>query len=218
VIDAVKPDIAGLQELDAEQERSRGLDQTRFLAERLGMAFFYVAARRCGTGHFGNALLCRLPCESIRYACIPQLHASSEPRAAQWIAVDGPWGRFHIVNTHLGLRPQEQLIQARSLLGGDWLGHPDMGQHAILCGDLNARPGSPAYIALKERLRDAQLTDGRRPRATFPALLPLVRIDHVFLSSSLGAERVEVPAGLARIASDHRPLVVDVKPHAESLS
>ena len=109
-------------------------------------------------------------------------------------------------------------MQARSLLSNEWLSHPDMGHHTVLCGDLNARPGSPAYVLLNERLIDAQLSWGRRARATFPAPLPLVRIDHVFTSETLGVERVEVPAGLARVASDHRPLVVDVSPKSESPS
>lgn len=215
VLEAMQPDVAALQELDAEQERSRGLDQTRYLAEKLDMSYFYVSARRAGAGHFGNALLSRPPCESIRVAQIPRLHGASEPRAAQWVLVHAPFGPLHVVNTHFGLRRREQLIQAQSLLGEDWLASGEMGPYFVLCGDLNAMPGSPAYRALARYLTDAQLARGKRPLRTFPALLPLVRIDHVFLSPALGVERVHVPGGLARLASDHRPLVVDVIPRME---
>lgn len=216
VLEAMQPDVAALQELDAEQERSRGLDQTRFLAERLDMSYFYVSARRAGSGHFGNALLSRQPCESIRVAQIPRLHRASEPRAAQWVLINGPFGPLHVLNTHFGLSKKEQLLQAQRLLGDEWLSSPEMGPHVVLCGDLNAMPGSPAYRALARRLGDAQTLDGQRPRRTFPALLPLVRIDHVFVSSALAVERVRVPGGLARIASDHRPLVVDIVSRTEN--
>jgi endonuclease/exonuclease/phosphatase family metal-dependent hydrolase len=120
-----------------------------------------------------------------------------------------------VLNTHLGLLRAETCLQAEALLGPDWLSAPEISPYAVLCGDFNARPNSPVYKRLSSRLFDAQLAMPR-PQPTFPALFPLVRIDHVFLCNTLTAARVQVPSDVrARLASDHRPLCVDVAPNQD---
>ena len=116
-----------------------------------------------------------------------------------------------MINTHLGLRRDERLAQVDALLGSDWIGHPACREPIILAGDLNALPRSRAYHRLAARLADAQCAPRvRRPLATFPSRLPLLRLDHVFVSRSvevLRAETIRTP--LARVASDHLPLLVE---------
>ena len=58
---------------------------------------------------------------------------------------------------------------------------------------------------------DAQRLAGGRPLRTFPAPLPSLRLDHVFVTPAhLRVTGVEVPRhALARVASDHLPLAVD---------
>ncbi|MFO7178290.1 MAG: endonuclease/exonuclease/phosphatase family protein [Pseudomonadota bacterium] len=217
VVEASEPDIVALQELDVGQERSNGIDQAEFIGKRLGLEVHFVSARPCGGGHYGNAILTRFPSEHRRFGCLPQFGAA-EPRAVQWVAIDTPLGRLDVFNTHLGLSRKERWLQVDSLLGREWLAHPHRSGHTLLCGDLNTVPGSPVYERLLERLGDAhRLVRTARPRATFPAMLPLLRIDYVMLSDALGAERVEVPGSLlARLASDHRPVIVDVGPGSEA--
>lgn len=184
VIEASEPDVVALQELDVGQTRTLGLDQARFLGERLGMDVHFVAARRCGEGHYGNALLSRLPSQLKRSGCLPQLAPHYEPRAAQWIDVQAPWGALAVINAHLALDPRERILQVIALLGEAWLRDHRMGSSSVICGDLNARPGSHEHLALRAQLADVQLAIGGRPRATFPAWFPIVRIDHVFISRS----------------------------------
>ncbi|MFD2226913.1 endonuclease/exonuclease/phosphatase family protein, partial [Microvirga arabica] len=116
-----------------------------------------------------------------------------------------------IINTHLGLRRHERLAQVNALLGPHWLGHPSCREPAILLGDLNATPRSRAYQRLASHLWDAQaLARPSKPRATFPSRLPMLRIDHVFVSRGIAVQRVEaVRTPLARVASDHLPLLVE---------
>jgi endonuclease/exonuclease/phosphatase family metal-dependent hydrolase len=112
----------------------------------------------------------------------------------------------------LGLDPKERVLQVQTLLGTDWLSRPDISPHVALCGDLNARPGSAPYEHLCTRLKDPQ-RDLPRRLATFPALFPVIRIDHVLTSPQLHVKRVSVPSDIiARLASDHRPLVIDLSP------
>jgi endonuclease/exonuclease/phosphatase family metal-dependent hydrolase len=210
VIEACRADAVALQELDAGQDRSRGLDQTAFLAEQLDMAFSFTPARKAGNGHFGNAWLSKRPHEAVRFSTLPGL-PRLEPRAAQWIRLDAGWGTLHLINTHLGLTREEQSLQTEALLGSEWLGNPEMGDDIVLCGDLNFTARTGAHLAIQRVLKDAQLSLPRRPRPTFPALWPMLRIDHVFVSKTLEVTRAEVPAGLARLASDHRPLHVEIR-------
>jgi endonuclease/exonuclease/phosphatase family metal-dependent hydrolase len=137
-----------------------------------------------------------------------------EPRGALWATVEMGEARVHVITTHLGLGRHERLAQIDALLGREWLGHPECRQPAILAGDLNAAPRSRAYRRLAARMTDAQsVVDGHRPQATFPSRWPLRRIDHVFVTRAVKVVRVQsVRTPLARVASDHLPLVVDLAP------
>lgn len=212
VIQALAPDVVALQELDVGQQRSRSVDQASLVAEGVGMRVHFTSARDCDGGFYGNAVLSRLPSRLQQGALLPRLGHESEARVAQWVVVDFPWGPLDVLNTHLALRRRERWIQTQSLLGERWLASPLLGDHAVFCGDLNAVPRSSVYEAFRGRMKDAQLlASGGRPQRTFPALLPFIRIDHVFISDALGVERVHVPGDrLSRLASDHRPLVVDL--------
>jgi endonuclease/exonuclease/phosphatase family metal-dependent hydrolase len=216
VIAEALPDVVALQELDADASGEPGLDQAVFFARELNMELHFAAARAKGGGHYGNALLTQHPSQVKRSAILPRLHARCEARAAQWVRIDTPAGAVDVVNTHLGLLRHERLLQIEALLGKHWLQAPELLTHFVLCGDLNALPGSLVHRRLCARLRDSQ-SGLRLPRPTFPALFPLVRIDHVFVSRALQVRAVRVPASaMARLASDHRPLVVDLEPASEA--
>ena len=106
----------------------------------------------------------------------------------------------------------ERMAQAKTLLGQNWLGHPDCRDPVILLGDFNVRRQSVAYRMFTGRLRDAQLVLHKRARRTFPARMPMLRIDHIFCSRSVDVLGVEVPRSrLVRTASDHLPLVMDFR-------
>jgi endonuclease/exonuclease/phosphatase family metal-dependent hydrolase len=210
VIRRFAPDVVALQELDIGQDRTQGLHQAEFFARGLSMQLHFAPARERLGGHYGNAILTRQPSQLVRSENLPRLHDACEPRAAIWVAVETDFGELHVLNVHLGLQRRERGLQAEALLGKHWLTDPRRGELAIVCGDFNATPGSAVYTRFAERLTDAQLAAGGA-RPTFPAIWPLVRIDHVFVTPRLRVIGADVPAGLvARVASDHRPLVADV--------
>jgi endonuclease/exonuclease/phosphatase family metal-dependent hydrolase len=127
------------------------------------------------------------------------------------IAPDGE--KLQIINTHLGLLPQEQRLQAACLLGPDWLGAPTCRDPAVLLGDFNATPSYAAYKALARGMRDGRRAAGVGGGAlTFPSRLPMLGIDHIFVSRSVEISGVHTPGGaLVRTASDHLPLVADLR-------
>jgi endonuclease/exonuclease/phosphatase family metal-dependent hydrolase len=177
------------------------------------MHVLFHAALRVMEEEYGNAVLTTRSAKLMKAGMLPGLwHRSDlEPRSALWVSVEIGGAQVQVITTHLGLIGPERLAQVDALLGPDWLGHPDCRQPAILAGDLNAIPRSRAYQRLAARLRDAQsCVEGHRPQATYPSPVPRMRIDHVFLTDLVKVLRVErLRTPLARIASDHLPLVVE---------
>ncbi len=154
-------------------------------------------------------------CDWCRAGPLPGLPGRNhrEPRGALLAAIDFFGREVQLLNTHLGLSARERLAQVEALLGPDWLGSERCREPLVVCGDFNALPGGLAYRRLAERLRDAQIgVDGHRPKRTWFTHYPVGRIDHVFVSRSVEVLAVEVPrTSLVRVASDHLPIVVDVR-------
>ena len=216
VIARHEPDIVALQELDMRRPRTGEVDQPHTIAQYLEMIYHFHPAIQIEEEQYGDAILSRYPMRLIRSEQLPDFPQKPhlEPRGALWVAIDlDEKTRVQVLNTHLGLRRGECLKQAQALTGPEWLSHPDCQGPVILCGDLNALPGSAVCRCFSRKLRDAQTEcENHRPKATWFSRLPIGRIDHIFVSPELEVTRVEVSdTDLDKAASDHLPLVVDVR-------
>jgi endonuclease/exonuclease/phosphatase family metal-dependent hydrolase len=211
VIAAYQPDMVALQELDVGRHRTGGIDQAHAIAHPLGMSVHFHPALQVEEELYGDAILTALPMRLVKAGPLPG-SVGFEPRAALWAAVEANGTEIQIINTHLGLPAYERMAQAKTLLGQNWLGHPDCRDPVILLGDFNVRRQSVVYRMFTAKLRDAQLVLHKRARRTFPARMPMLRIDHIFCSRSVDVLGVEVPRSrLVRTASDHLPLVMDFR-------
>ncbi len=211
VIASCEPDIVALQELDVGRIRTGSVDQAHAIAHRLGMSFHFHPALQVEEELYGDAILTTLPMHLMQAGRLPG-GSMFEPRGALWAAVRAEEAEIQVINTHLSLAAFERLMQVDALLGAGWLGHPNCKDPVILLGDFNTVRQSRVYRRLSARLRDAQLGLHHRPRWTFPARMPMLRIDHIFSSRSVDVLRVEVPRSrLIRGASDHLPLVMDFR-------
>lgn len=213
VIAEHEPDIVCLQELDVGRARTFHVDQARSIARKLAMSVRFNAAMRVEAEEYGDAILTRWPERLMRAGALPTIAGipGLEPRGAVWAVIEIDGARLNVLNTHLGLVPREQRLQAAALTGRDWLGHPDCTGPTILAGDFNATSITRPYQTLARRLADAQRTLGLRPTVkTFPSAFPAIRIDHAFVSPEIRVVAVKAPfSPLARMASDHLPLVID---------
>jgi len=213
VIAEHEPDIVCLQELDVGRARTGRADQAHEIARRLEMTFHFHPAMRVEEELYGDAILTHLPERLVRAGALPTVRGvpGLEPRGAQWVAIQVGERRLNVINTHLGLVPREQRRQAAMLVGPEWLGHPDCAAPCILAGDFNSAPLTAPYRHVARRLRDAQRAPGLgRTVPTFPSGFPMLRIDHVFVSPGIRVTGVFAPfSPLARMASDHLPLIVD---------
>ncbi|WP_137154484.1 endonuclease/exonuclease/phosphatase family protein [Rhizobium sp. FKL33] len=210
VIAASGADVIALQELDVGRKRSGGIDQAEAIAAHLKMRAHFHPALYVEDERYGDAILTALPSIRHRAAALP---SRGEPRGALWIEIQLDGQRMQIFNTHFGLSSSERMLQAEALLGPGWIGH-DCCRRApvLLLGDFNAIPSSRAFRRLSEPLQVAAPRLGGRWLATFPARLPLLRLDHILHNERLrpiSARVIDTP--LARKASDHLPIVVDLE-------
>ena len=198
VIAAEAPDIVALQEVDVGRARTGGIDQAHALARRLGMASRFHAALRVEEEQYGDAILTARPERLIKAGPLPGYPRISrlEPRGALWVAVDLGQGReVQVINTHLGLVPREQQIQAGALAGPDWLAAADRRDPLILVGDFNATQRTLAHRILTGSLVNAH---GLKPAGEPRRFPPPCRCCASTMCSSAPASRC------ARCASPHR--------------
>jgi len=210
-----EPDIVALQELDMGRKRTGEADQPHLIAKELDMDYHFHPCVVIGQEQYGIAVLSRFPMELIRAGRLPgnTKNPLTEPRGVIWSIVDIAGTKINIFNTHLGLFPGERLLQTKALLGPEWLAHSERRGPAILCGDFNAFPFSKVYRNFKGVLRDAQKElDDHSPKATFFSHYPIARIDHIFVSPEFEVFHAEVSrTDLDKIASDHLPLIIDLR-------
>lgn len=221
VIKHWSPDVVALQEVLRSERAER--DQVALLAAETGMEAHFTKTRPDGDDVFGIATLVRHSFEVHGEAPLPTRRG--EPRAAHWLRVDTGTTTMDLVNTHLSIHLVERIRQLQALLRARAGGSdaepaaPERGPFSllplppslVLCGDFNAGFISAEYRFLCVHLQNAQRAVRRWPRPTFPAMYPVLGLDHVWLGSAWKVVAARVSATkLERRASDHLPLVVDI--------
>ena len=207
-------DIVALQEVDNGLARTGLVVQALEIASNLNMHFHFHPSLYKEAGAYGNALLSRFPLRLRQGGALPTPRGLRrfEKRGALWAEVSFPERTVQVVTTHFGLIRLERLLQVLTLLGPEWLSHPECRAPVIVCGDFNALPRSQVYRRIVGRFHDVQHSLAEwRPKNTWPSRYPLMRIDHMFISPDFTVEGVEVPQDkLTRKASDHLPLIAAV--------
>ena len=203
VIAAESPDVVALQEVDSQRKRTTYADQAHVLAEKLGFHCAFGHARRWTRGEYGNAILSRYPLLDFQRLALPKpARLPVEARCVLQCRLAHPDGEVLIWNTHLGLLAAERRAQV-ALVIQEYLRNQELP--LVLCGDFNARPRSKEISGLSLHLQRVA------SQRTFPGFLPVVHLDHVFHTKHLRLDGTFVPKTLlARRASDHLPLVVDL--------
>jgi endonuclease/exonuclease/phosphatase family metal-dependent hydrolase len=195
VLREVNADVVALQEV-----APLGLEEGLLRAVRDQLGLHAVAGRTLTrrNADYGNALLSRYPV--ARSASIDLTVAHHEPRNAIDAHIACDHGQIRVVATHLGLRPSERRKQVRRLLAA--LEPGPLGA-CVVMGDLNEWYlwGRPL------RWLHRRFAATRTP-ATFPARGPVLKLDRIWAhpASALQSLRAHRSA-LARVASDHLPLV-----------
>ncbi len=213
VIKEHRPDLVALQEVDRGVERTKRVDQIAELARLTGMEYAFAHNLNYQGGHYGVAVLSRLPILAIdhrRYANLRE----AERRGLLRVEVSKGGARIHFVNTHLDYQHADgRLYETQQLLAA----LPSTLEPVIIAGDFNDEPTGASYKLITTRFADAWTESDERDERragghaglTYPADKPTKRIDYIFFDKSLvRARRARVPH---TTASDHLPLVVDLE-------
>ena len=218
---ALHADVIGLQEVDVHWgARSQDLDVARELAERLGMrvSFAPIYSLHPVTAgeprrEFGVAVLSRYPIRSAVNHEITRL-STQDPNPVPTpapgfgeVTLKVRGVPVQVFVTHLDYRADPsvrvaQVADTRRIMSAERSAVP--GARQVLLGDFNATPDAAELAPLWTELRDAGPANG----VTFPADVPVKRIDYVAVGTGIDIRSATVPAEPA--ASDHRPVVAEV--------
>ncbi|MDF9617978.1 endonuclease/exonuclease/phosphatase family protein [Pseudomonas entomophila] len=206
---ATGADLVFLQEVHGSQRRHASrhpgwpeAPQYEFLADSMWPQFAYGRNAVYPHGDHGNALLSKFPIRDHVNLDV-SVHGNEE-RGLLHCLLDVPGqGPVHAICVHLGLREGQRQRQVELLLA--LLGRLPPAEPVIVAGDFNDwRLKADALLA--GHLVEAFGT----PARSFPARLPLLRLDRIYLRNA----RAEQARVLSRYPwshlSDHAPLVAEV--------
>jgi endonuclease/exonuclease/phosphatase family metal-dependent hydrolase len=203
VLDGLQADIVALQEVFAVSGSHAG--QVETLAYELGLHFAFGCTRHHLDRPYGNAILTRWP---ILASCEMDIsRANRERRGCIRADLKTPRGVIHVFNIHMGTSYFERRHQVRSLLSSRQIDDNLTGPR-VLVGDFNEWIKGLTTRLLSDKFESLNLALHVRKRRSYPGLLPLVHLDHIYFERPLHVQRAElIRTRLSRIASDHLPLV-----------
>src|SRR5690349_6870766 len=192
------PDVVVVQEAP---RRFRWRYKCAALANDFGMV---VAAG--GLPSLGNLILVSLRVRvheawCLRYPLTPGRHL----RGAAFARCSVHGAQFTVSGSHLATDARERPDQA-----GRWKeALSAVDGSLIAAGDLNEGPGGGAWRTVADGFTDA--AGAVSAALTFPATLPRLRLDGLFVSPDIAVERYEVvETEQARRASDHLPVLAEL--------
>jgi len=192
--------VVCLQEVHQRLPWSRLLDQPRWLGERLGMTFAFQRNISFGVGGFGNAVLARADITGTRSH---RLTSTGEQRGLLRVDLNTTVGPLSVFCTHLGLDPEERIVQAREVAA---VVNSTAGPK-VLCGDFNEDVETAAVQSLLASTGLVDAAAGGPP--TFSSSRPVQRIDLILCDPSIGISAASV---VRTTASDHLPVIADILP------
>jgi endonuclease/exonuclease/phosphatase family metal-dependent hydrolase len=202
-------DIIALQEVLSIDGHGHEQHQARYLAEELGMEYCIGENRRLHGGAYGNVMLSCLPLMKVENSDITWRGRERRGclRADVHLKEQGP---LHVFNIHLGTAFIERRFQGRKLVSEEILKSPTLTGPRVVVGDFNEWTHGLASRLLSSHFKSADLRYHMRRARTYPGILPLVHLDHIYYDDTLELKRLILHRSrTALIASDHLPLVAD---------
>jgi endonuclease/exonuclease/phosphatase family metal-dependent hydrolase len=206
VLAMIDADIVALQEVIGASPMRAG--QAAELGAALAMGWVMAPTRHLRTALFGNVVLSRFPIrQHLQYDLTWK---TCEPRACQRVDVALDDHTLHFYNVHLGTSLLERRHQASRL--ATLVHDRRVGGPKIVLGDFNEWARGLATDVLGERLQSVDLRHHLRRRRTYPGFFPILHLDHIYFEGQVEVLRVALPKDrMAKMASDHLPLVADLR-------
>jgi len=209
VLEEVNADIISLQEVVSREGAASSDHQTDYLAGRLGFFAAMGETRKHRGGAYGNVTLSRWDFKLVRP--IDVTVAGREQRAALRTDIRIGSHILHVFNVHLGTAVRERRQQAVRLLDQDLLRSVDISGPRIVMGDFNEWVHGLVTRTLVAEFQFHDLRAHITSVRSYPALLPLLNLDHIYFDHHLRIEKAFFHRSRrSMVASDHLPLVADL--------
>ena len=134
VLEAMDADVIALEEVDNGLPRTGYVDQSQWLADRLGAKRVFAPAWQKEGGSYGIALLSKVPLAQAESFQLPDANGF-EPRVAIDAIVCAGQQELHVVGSHADFLPWSAEAHAVALAD-----HVDTLDDVVLMGDLNIPP------------------------------------------------------------------------------
>ncbi|EMB15622.1 endonuclease/exonuclease/phosphatase family protein [Rhodopirellula europaea 6C] len=203
VIRSVDPDLVAVQEVDQNTHRNGMVKQVEILAARTGLHGKFAKQIDYDGGEYGQAVLSKYPIKSLEVHWLPG-DPIRERRIVGVAEIQPHETPLRFATTHLhharaDLREKQATELNRLLANGN--------APVIVAGDFNAKPASIAMQTLQTKWRIATSDT----MLTFPARLPNRQLDYVAMYPANSWRIVESEVLNEPVASDHRPLLVEIE-------
>jgi endonuclease/exonuclease/phosphatase family metal-dependent hydrolase len=202
VLREVEAGVIALQEVLEHQAETISAD--------LALPFALGETRKHRGYAYGNVVLSRFPIHTIRNYDLSVRGREERGCLRADLMVNGG-SLLHIFNVHLGTAFLERRHQGRRLIAPELLSDAEIQSPRIVLGDFNEWVHG---MVTRTLVAEFHLTDLRayltRVRS-YPALLPLLNLDHIYFDHHLRIEKAFFHrTRRSMIASDHLPLVADL--------
>jgi endonuclease/exonuclease/phosphatase family metal-dependent hydrolase len=206
VLREIGADVIALQEVIGAGPAGAG--QAEEIGASLGMGWVMNCVRTLRQHQFGNVVLSRYPI--VHHSQYDLSWRTCESRNCQRADLDIGGQVLHVYNVHLGTAILERRHQAQRL--ATIVTDRHVGGPKLVLGDFNEWMRGLATTLLSERLNSIDLRDYLRHRRTYPGLFPILHLDQIYYAGKVEVVGIALPrTRLSLVASDHLPLVADVK-------
>ena len=208
-------DLVFLQEVGVAGGLDVPVHQYEFLADQVWPQHAYGRNAVSTGGHHGNALLSKYPI--VAWENVDVSVGSSEPRGVLHCLLDVPQAPqpLHAVCVHLALQESHRRRQVERLLQrvADTI---PRDAPLVIAGDFNDwRERAHTVLMRDHTLEEIHASAYGRPARTFPARLPLLRLDRIYVRN-LQHRPTQLPRRVWAAVSDHVPLAGEVVCDARS--
>lgn len=212
-----RPDLALLQEVDQDAPRSKSLDLAAELAESLEFPYFSVGYNvSLRKGRYGNATLSRFPIEqdqNIDLSLPRRIRRGCHYTQLQIAGKRSHLRTLKMFNLHLGLSVQERSRQVGIMVKAKNLAALGAQEACVIGGDFNdwRLVLHPVFTdILGFRCATQQRYGSKGGLRTYPAFSPRGALDRFYYCGPLKLVSARTSRlRLARIASDHLPVIAD---------
>jgi endonuclease/exonuclease/phosphatase family metal-dependent hydrolase len=206
VLRTIDADVIALQEVIGAGPHGGG--HAEELGALLGMGWVMSPARQLRGHHFGNAVLSRHPI--AQHLEHDLSWKTCEARRLQRVDIAADGCTLHLYNVHLGTAILERRHQAQKL--ASIVSDRHIPGPKLVVGDFNEWMRGLATNLLSEKLNSVDLRNYLRRKRTYPGLFPILHLDHIYYAGKVEILGIELPrTRLSLVASDHLPLVADVR-------